>query len=212
MAIDPDVYTEIRTEFPDKDDEAIVDSLVRTFHRSQELLAENERLRDENAVLASRLEETEASVRRLEKDRDSAERYCENLRVRYQKLCAKQENHEPEVVVREKVVVHEDSATIDALREKVSVLKERLWELQRREDEHRGLVDRLRELESRNDDWTRTYHGIILRSKGRKALPDIELAIIDSKDYFKYKRERDGFEQDHHIHGPYLVKELPYDK
>jgi hypothetical protein len=212
MTIDPDVYSDIKTEFPDQDDEAIFKGLVIAFHRYEELLAENHRLRDENEELASCLKDAMTSMKRMEKEKDSAERYCDNLRTRYQKLCDKQETGEPEVIVEEKVVVHEDNSTIDALREKVNALKERVWELQKHEEDHRGLHDRLKDLECRTDDWRRHYHGIVLRNKDRKAIPDIDLTLIDSKEYFRFKREKETFEQDHHLHGPYLVKELPYDR
>ena len=206
------MYTEIRTEFPGQDDEAIVELLVKAFHRNDELLHENQRLKDENAELEIRLKEATLSLKLMEKEKESAERYCKNLRTRYRKLSSKLEHSDPEVVVREKVVVREDTATIDVLREKCNCLKERLWEIQDREEEHRSLIDRLQVLEERNDDWKRSVHGLILRAKNRRSLPDVDVAIIDSKDYFKYRHEKDSFEQDHHLHGPYLVKELPYDR
>lgn len=197
-------------EFLGLDDEAIIERLVSAFHRCSELREENLRLKEENADLACHLEDSSASLRVLEKEKESAERYCDNLRTRYRKLCAKQEGTEPTVVVREIEVHHEDNATIDALRAKCDDLKQRLWEYQKRERESEHLLQRLRELETRNDDWRGHYHAVVLRPKDRTGLPDLDMALIDSKDYFKFRHDQETFEQDHRLKGPYLVKELPY--
>jgi len=208
--VDPDLYSEIRMEFMGLDDEAIIERLVSAFHQCSELQEENLHLKRENTDLVCQLEDSIASLRVLEKEKESAERYRDNLRTRYRKLCAKREGTEPTIVVREIEVLHEDSATIDALRAKCDDLKQRLWEYQKRERESEHLLQRLRELEARNDEWQGCYHAVVLRSKDRKGLPELDMALIDSKDYFKFRHDQEAFEQDHRLKGPYLVKELPY--
>jgi chromosome segregation ATPase len=183
-----------------------------SFHRSAKLRAENDLLRQRNLELERMLEDAKASARQLEKERDATERYNKNLRKRYQKLCSKKESLAPEhaPVVRERVVYHEDRTTIDALRAKCDELKANLWEYQKREGDTKAKLDRLMELEARDKDWKQTYHGIILRAKNRGIIPDLDVTIIDSKAYFESRSNRDAFEERHHLHGPYLVRELPY--
>ena len=200
----------LRNEFGDLDDGAILDELIGSYHDRERLEIDCSRLQSTNSDLDQRLHDLEDTVRQLEKELRAVRKNRDNLQRRYRSECAKNKGPETTPEIVERVVYHEDRTAIEELRQKCNELKERLWKHQNQEDQLRSRLDRLAELEARDSDWKRQFHGVVMRAKSGKVLPDLELRLIDSRAYFEQRADPAGFAERHHLKGPHLVKELPY--